>query len=495
MVADIRRPEMMTCELDTRRLYEALRARDRRFDGRFFVAVRSTRIYCRPVCTVRPPKFENCTFLPTAAACEQAGYRPCLRCRPEIAPGTVAPVDAVSRIASLAVRRIEDGALSGGGLEDLAAEFGITGRHLRRVLCTETGQSPLELAQTQRLLLSKQLLTDTKMSVTEVAFAAGFESLRRFNHAFKTRYRLTPTGLRRTGPKLPDQDAYAFELAIRPPIDLPSLLTYWTARATAGVEHVSNNDYQRTVAIGKRTGWVSIRPGAHSHTVRVIISSSLGPALTTVLARLKHMLDTRSDPLEVGKFLADDPLLVESVRNYPDVRIPGAFDGFECAIRTVLGQQISVRGATTLAGRLANRFGRPIASPIEGLTTLFPTPESLAEASVNELTSLGLTGRRAETIKGLAYAFADEQVRLEPGTDPDGVRSTLLGLPGIGDWTVEYLLLRACGWPDAFPAGDLGLQKAAKLSANKLRDRAERWRPWRGHAAMLLWRSLANPTV
>lgn len=485
----------MTRELDNRTLYEALRTRDRRFDGRFFVAVRSTRIYCRPVCTVRPPKFENCSFLSTAAACEQAGYRPCLRCRPELAPGTIAPVDAVSRLASLAVRRIEDGALSGRGLEELATEFGITGRHLRRVLCTETGQSPLELAQTQRLLLSKQLLTDTQMNVTDVAFAAGFESLRRFNHAFKTRYRLTPTALRRIREKLPDEDAYVFELAIRPPFDQTSLLSYSSARATSGVEQVSNNGYQRTVAIGKQTGWIGIEPGTHSHSVRVRISSSLGPALTTVLARLKHMLDTRSDPLEVGRFLSSDPLLAERVRHCPDVRIPGAFDGFECAIRTVLGQQISVRGATTLAGRLANRFGRAIASPIEGLSTLFPTPESLAGASVPELTSLGLTGRRAETIQRMSRAFADGLVRLEPGTDPDVVRAALLELPGIGDWTVEYLLLRACGWPDAFPAGDLGLQKVLKLSAARLRERAERWRPWRGHAAMLLWRSLANPIV
>ena len=302
--------------LSARSLYDALLTRDRRFDGRMFVGVSSTRIYCRPICTVRPPRFENCSFYRTAAAAEQAGFRPCLRCRPELAPGSSAPVDAVSRLAALAIRRIEDGALSALGIEGLAAEFGVTARHLRRAIRREAGLTPVALAQTQRLLLAKQLLTDTRMTVTEAAFAAGFSSLRRFNAAFETRYRLTPSSLRRSSlrpssaaAETGDADAYRFDLAVRPPFDLAALLAFWQPRATPGVEQVADGWYRRSVRIGDRAGWVAIGPARKNHTVQVCISPGLGRSLGSVLCRLKAMLDVRADPERVAQRLANDPLL------------------------------------------------------------------------------------------------------------------------------------------------------------------------------------------
>jgi AraC family transcriptional regulator of adaptative response / DNA-3-methyladenine glycosylase II len=476
-------------------LYGILKSRDRRFDGRIFVGVRSTGIYCRPVCTVRAPRAINCTFYATAAAAEHKGYRPCLRCRPELAPGTVAPVDAVSRLALLAVRRIEDGGLSRRGLDELASEFGVTGRHLRRAIRRETGLSAVALAQTQRLLAAKRLLTDTNMTVTEAAFAAGFESLRRFNAAFRSRYRLTPTALRQGKERVSPDDAYGSTLSTRPPFDFQSMLRFWEARAIPGVELVQGGWYRRTASIGGRAGWVAIGPGSKPYTIQVFTSASLGPVLPGVLARVQAMLDTRADPAAIADKLSSDPLLAPLIASWPGVRIPGAFDGFECGVRAILGQQVSVRAATTLAGRIAARFGQPHSTPYQGLTALFPTAEQLAGAEQKQLTELGLTTRRAETILSLAREVAEGRLRLEPGADPDRVRATLLAIPGIGDWTAEYLLLRAVGWPDAFPSGDLGLVKASGLTAAALRSRAEQWRPWRGYAAILLWWSLTRPEL
>lgn len=475
-------------------LYETLLTRDRRFDGRMFVGVSSTRIYCRPICTARPPRRENCTFYPTAAAAEAHGFRPCLRCRPELAPGSIAPVDAVARLAALAIRRIEDGALSELSLNELAGEFDVTTRHLRRVIQHEVGLSPVELAQTQRLLLAKQLLTDTVMSMTEVAFAAGFQSLRRFNAAFKERYRLNPSSLRKAATTEPAEanDAYQFDLAVRPPFHLAPLLDFWKARATPGVERVADGWYRRTARIGDCTGWIAIGPGRKEHTVRALISTELGPALSVVLSRVKAMLDVRAEPVAIAERFKKDSLLAPLAKRSPGLRVPGTFDGFECGIRTVLGQQISVRAANTLATRLAAKFGEPCATSTEGLTITFPTAELLSCVSRAELKTIGLTTRRAETLQLFAIAVAEGNLRLEAGADPDRVREALLELPGIGEWTAEYLLMRAVGWPDAFPASDLGLMKAAGLSPLALRARAESWRPWRSYAAILLWQSLAN---
>lgn len=489
--------DMTIFGIDPHDLYDAVLTRDRRFDGRIFVAVSSTRIYCRPICTVRPPRFENCTFYRTAAGAEAAGFRPCLRCRPELAPGSTAPVDAVPRLAALAIRRIEDGALSEMSLDELAADFGVSTRHLRRAIRQEAGLAPVQLAQTQRLLVAKQLLTDTEMSAIEVAFAAGFESLRRFNTAFKERYRLTPTSLRRCGNATNGdlQDTYRFQLSVRPPFDLAQLLAFWKSRAIPGVEQVADGWYRRTGVINGRTGWVAVGSGSKANTVQVLVSTGLGPVLSTVLSRIKAMIDVRANPVAVAERLSGDPLLSPLFKQMPGPRVPGAFDGFECGVRAILGQQISVAAATTLAGRIASRFGQPISTPWQSLVTTFPSAQTLASASVVDLRSLGLTSRRAETVRCFSKALADGNVRLEPGADPDRVRAALLALPGIGDWTAEYLLLRAAGWPDAFPANDLGLIKASGLSSAQLRERADDWRPWRGYAAVLLWSSLGSPAA
>lgn len=487
------RPSLFS--LEARELYQAILSRDRRFDGRMFVGVSSTFIYCRPICTVRPPRFENCSFYPTAAMAEAAGFRPCLRCRPELAPG-LASVDAVSRLATLAIRRIEDGAMSELSLDELSAEFGVTSRHLRRVIQQEAGLSPIQLAQTQRLLLAKQLLTDTRMSVAEAAFAAGFESIRRFNTAFQERYRLTPTSLRksaRAGTENRD-DFYRFNLAVRPPFDLNRLLAFWQMRAIPGVEQVQSGWYRRSVVIGQQNGWVAIGHGPQDHQVQIRVSTGLGPVLTLVLSRLKAMLDTRADPETICHSLSQDPILAPLIKQLPGLRVPGTFDGYECGVSTILGQQVSVRTATTLAGRLASQFGMAHSTPFDALTLSFPSPESLAAVKVVDLQATGLTTRRAETVKNFANAVADGTIRLDPGADPDRVREKLLSIPGIGNWTAEYILMRAIGWPDAFPANDLGLMKAAGVSSTKLREMSENWRPWRSYATMLLWSSLGKPS-
>ena len=486
-------------DLDPRSLYQIFLARDRRFDGRVFAAVRSTGIYCRPVCTVRPPKFENCSFHFSPAACEQAGYRPCLRCRPELAPGTVArssvapgsvaPVDATARLAGLAVRRIEDGALSKLSLEQLADEFGVTSRHLRRAVSQETGTSPIELATTQRLLLAKQLLTDTSMKVIDVAMSAGFESLRRFNDAFKSRYRLTPSELRRSQPEQLEQSAYSFEISVRPPFSWEFLVKFWSSRLIPHVESIVDNVYYRSVLIGEHRGWISVGPSDKPCTCRLRISSELSSELNSVMARVKNMIDSRADPSEIVRHLGGCSLLKPKLARVPGLRLPGAFDGFECGVRTIVGQQISVKAATTVAGRIADRFGEPTIDFPPSLTRTFPLPSTLATISKRDLMAVGLTARRAETIQQFALSYAENTIRLEPGSDPDRLRESFVELPGIGPWTAEYLLMRATSWPDAFPSSDLGIVKATGLSGKRLIERAEKWRPWRSYATILLWQA------
>lgn len=482
----------MELELDAKALYDVVLTRDRRFDGRFFVAVRSTGIYCRPVCTVRPPRFENCTFHPTAASAEHAGFRPCLRCRPELAPGSSAPVDAVSRLAGLAIRRIEDGALTQMNLDELASEFGVTSRHLRRAIRNEAGLSPIELAQTARLLTAKQLLMDTTMSVTDVAYSSGFDSLRRFNATFKARYRLTPTSIRKSARiwQAGEADAYGFDLSVRPPFDWNAILSFLRLRVIPGIEQVQDLWYRRTVHVGNCHGWIAIGPGRSSHTVRLMVSTQLGPVLAKVLASVKAMLDARADPAAVSDRFSTDPLLAPLVKRWPGHRVPGTFNGFECALRAIVGQQITVRSAITLLGRLVVRYGKPITSPFEALTHSFPSPDAIVSVNTSQLQQIGLTTSRAETVRSLAKAVADGHLILEAGADPDRVRDALLDLPGIGEWTAEYILMRGIGWPDAFPVNDVGLRKASGLTPRLLRDRAEQWRPWRSYATVLLWQSL-----
>jgi AraC family transcriptional regulator of adaptative response / DNA-3-methyladenine glycosylase II len=471
-------------ELETHTCYQALQARDGRFDGEFFVGVRTTGIYCRPICTAKTPRAENCRFFASAGAAERAGFRPCLRCRPELAPGR-APVDATSRLAATAYTRIEEGALSIGGVEDLAQELGVTARHLRRVVEEEFGVSPVALAQTQRLLLAKRLLTDTDLSVTDIAFASGFASLRRFNALFRERYRLNPTALRKTRTADTVPTALTFELAYRPPLDWDALLDFLAGRASCGVEAMEERRYLRTVRLNGHSGWLTAEPTPGRATLRLEVSASLAPVLLPLLSRVRRLFDLNADPKQIAAHLG--PLAAA----YPGLRLPVAFDGFEMGVRAILGQQVSVKAATTLAGRVAARFGEPIQTPFAALTHLFPSPEKLAEAEGADLIALGIVTARAEAIRALAREVASGRLHLEPGHDMEAAVARLQTLPGIGAWTAHYLAMRALGWPDAFPHTDLGIRKALdNAPPRRVLELAESWRPWRAYAAMHLWKSL-----
>jgi len=476
--------------LDSNICYRALRSRDARFDGRFFVAVSSTRIYCRPVCTVKPPRRENCRFYPSAAAAESGGYRPCLRCRPELAPGN-ASVDATSRLAQAAASLIEDRALEGGGLEAVAARLGITDRHLRRAFGAEFGVSPVEFAQTQRLLLAKRLLTDTALPATEVAFASGFGSLRRFNALFRQRYRLQPGQLRKqmkiNGALA--SDALKFELSFRPPFDWPAVSAFLGARAIAGVEAVAQGSYRRTVRIGAagkaHLGWIEVSPSPAKPALRVRVSASLAKALPPVLSRVKALMDLACNPAEVA--LALGGLAVR----HPGLRVPGAFDGFEIAVRAILGQQVSVAAARTVAGRFAAAFGEALETPFESLHRIFPAAERVAALPYGSVARLGMPGARARSVLALARAVADGGLDLVPNADIDATLEKLRALPGVGEWTAQYIAMRSLAWPDAFPHADLGVMKAlGERNVRRVLAAAEAWRPWRAYAVMHLWNSL-----
>ncbi len=464
------------------------RARDTRFDGVFFVGVTTTRIYCRPICPARTAGRDRCRFFADAAMAEKAGFRPCLRCRPELAPGH-APVDAVSRIARIAAARIEAGALNdGGSVERLARDLGLSDRHLRRAVRREFGVSPIELAQTRRLLLAKQLLTESDLPIVRIAFASGFESVRRFNALFQSHYRLTPTGMRRSSPKVHGRDSLRLTLAYRPPMAWDALLGFLAGRTTSGVERVEGRAYLRTASVGAHRGWLRVEPIAGRHALAVELAMGLVPALPEILSRLKHVFDLSARPDMIAGHLRGDARIAEAVDRLPGLRVPGAFDGFELATRAILGQRVSVRSATTLAGRLACRFGEPIATPFPNLDRLSPPADRLAEAGECDLTALGIAAPRAAAIRTIAAAVARRELDIQPGPDPDAAVAKLRQFPGLGDWTAQYIAMRALRWPDAFPAGDLGLLRAAGVTSERqLRDTAEAWRPWRSYAAMYLW--------
>ncbi|MFT5450383.1 MAG: AraC family transcriptional regulator of adaptative response / DNA-3-methyladenine glycosylase II [Gammaproteobacteria bacterium] len=489
---------------DNQTLYECFKSHDARFDGRFFAGVSSSGIYCRPICSARVPKFENCTFFAQAAGAEKAGYRPCLLCRPELAPGD-GRVGAPSRLAGMTLRRIEDGALNAMSVETLADEFGVTARHLRRALSHEFGVTPVELAQTQRLLHAKQLLSETELPVTEVAFAAGFQSPRRFNDVFKTRYRLAPQALRRANRSAPEhstsmasEETLTLRIDYRPPYHWAAMCEYLTRRAIPGVEAVRGDAYIRTLEIGDHCGWLKVQPlhgGQRKvpiHALAVTLSASLRPMSANVIAQAKALFDTRASVAEIEQHLRGDELLEPSISAFPGLRLPGAFNGFELIVRAVLGQQVSVKGASTLAGRWAAKFGRSVQTPFDELTVLTPTAGRVARARIETLAALGLPLKRAETIQHVARAVADDGLLLVPGIDPDITHKRMLALPGIGEWTASYVAMRALAWPDAFPFGDLGLIKAIGMKRPaEIAARARQWSPWRGYAAMHLWKSLA----
>jgi AraC family transcriptional regulator of adaptative response / DNA-3-methyladenine glycosylase II len=478
--------------------YRALAAKDARFDGVFFTGVKTTGVYCRPVCAVKTPRASSCVFFSTAAAAEAAGFRPCLRCRPELAPYALQ-----QNLAHAVWQRIAAGALNDGDAERLSAEVGLSSRQLRRVLLQHFGVTPVELAQTQRLLFAKKLLQETRLPMSDVAYAAGFGSIRRFNALFLSRYGMAPTSIRRAAETSDEHgyDAITLRLAYRPPFAWAAMLQYLAGRAMTGVETVDpktdGGSYTRSIRLNAMSGWMRVTHLPAKRQLELSLSVTLAHGLMPLLARVRSQFDLDANPEIIAAHLSIDPLLAPQIERLPGLRVPGAFDTFELALRAVLGQQISVAGATTLCGRLIHRFGDAIATPFAGITHHFPTPARLAAASAAEIAALGMPGARAETVRRLAQFAVQGGLNMKPGTPLPEAVAQLQAVPGIGAWTAQYIAMRALRFSDAFPAGDLGLQKAAgrqqggtRLTQRQLEARAAGWSPWRSYAALLLWHSL-----
>ncbi len=481
----------------TQGLYAAYKAKDARFDGRFFVGVRSTGIYCRPVCKAKLAREDNCSFFVTAAEAEQAGYRPCLLCRPELAPGH-SSMDASASLARRAARIMEEH-LGGQSIGELAGMLGCTDRHLRRVFAAEYHVSPVQYLQTCRLLLAKNLLTDTDLSVLDISLAAGFQSLRRFNDLFVKRYRLSPRDFRKHLSRGKNPEGHiTLALSYRPPYPWEDMLSFLSARAIPGVEAVSDDGYLRTVRLEGANGacacgWLKVTHRPDQNALGLRISESLLPALSQVLARVRRLFDLCCEPHTIYDALSSMDGLIPGV-NALGTRLPGSFDAFEMSVKAVLGQQITVKAARTLAGRLASAFGTPLEAGIEGLTHLFPSFTdilSLEGKIENHLGPLGIIAARSRTIQSLAKSFSDGALDISLGADPREEIKKMLAIPGIGAWTAQYIAMRAMGWPDAFLETDAGIKKALPLyTAKQLLDLAQAWRPFRSYATVSLWNSL-----
>ncbi len=481
-------PESFT--LDSEKCYLAVRARDRRFDGVFFTGVETTGIYCRPVCPAKTPSLRNCRFFRTAAEAENAGFRPCLRCRPELSPEER---NGKPGVVQRALARIRSGELNEQGIGEIAAELGLGERQLRRLFVQELGLPPVAFAQTQRLLFAKRLLQETNLSMTDVAFSAGFGSLRRFNALFRERYGMKPGDIRRAQHPSSVAGTVRLRLAYRPPFAWKELIDFLSRRAIGEVEAVSNGTYFRSVEIDGHRGWIRAEHAAEQNEVIATVSITLAPVLMKVLSRIRRLFDLDANPAVIAEHLSRDNRLAGLVRTVPGLRVPGAWDGFELAVRAILGQQVSVQAAGTLASRLARRFGRPLETPGQNVSMTNPDAGALACSSPEEIASIGLPLKRAATVHALACKVAGG-LRLGPGADPERVIDELKAVPGIGEWTAQYIAMRALHWPDAFPAGDLGLLKAfgeeKPIREAALLRMAEAWRPWRAYAAVYLWSSL-----
>jgi AraC family transcriptional regulator, regulatory protein of adaptative response / DNA-3-methyladenine glycosylase II len=479
---------------ENNRFYKALSSRDARFDGVFFIGVTSTGIYCRPICPAKLPKKENCRFFKTAEAAEKEFYRPCLRCRPELAPGH-APVDNAHRIANALISRLEEGLYDDEtGLEQIAAQFGLSSRQIRRIVQKEFGVSPIELILTRRLLLAKQLLTDTDLSIIDIAFASGFSSLRRFNDAFKKRYRMPPSRLRKEkSPSHSSAEKISLQLNYRPPFDWIGILNFLAKRSLLGIEYVEENAYLRTVKIGKHQGWIRVSNVPEKNAVLVDIALSLTPVLSTLLGKIRNMFDLNARPDIIALQLSQDPLLADDVLKNPGLRVPGTFDGFELAVRAILGQQITVKAATILASRFVKAFGEIIATPYENLHYLCPTPQRIAAAQLEEIASLGIIRNRAQSIIDLAKEISSNRLNLETSSDPESTINQLISIRGIGNWTAHYIAMRALRWPDAFPKEDIALRKKlGGVTAKQAEELSQTWRPWRSYALLHLWQKPIN---
>jgi AraC family transcriptional regulator of adaptative response / DNA-3-methyladenine glycosylase II len=491
-------------ELEPSRCYRAALSRDPRFDGRFFTGVVTTGIYCRPVCPVAPPKFENVRFYACAAAAESAGFRPCKRCRPETAPGTPAWT-GTSAVVSRGLRLISEGGLDDGNLEALASRLGLGERQLRRLFAQHLGASPLDVARARRVHFARNLIDQTELPFAEVAHAAGFQSVRQFNHALKATFGETPTALRRRrSPRgVCDSDAKAaivVRLPYRPPLAWEAMLRFLAQRAIPGVEVVEGGRYRRTIELGGSIGAITVEHAGgeaaaphHAPHLRVLIELPQCPNLIGVVERVRGLFDLGADPARIAEHLGRSEVLAPLVTALPGLRVPGAWDGFELAVRAGRGPPVPVRGATTLAGRLVREFGTPRADAGGALTHLFPRPAALAEA---DLARIGLPRARAAALRALASAVAGGELRFDAALGLEDAVERLCRVSGLGPWTAHYIAMRAMGEPDAFPETDLGIRRAlgcdgAPASVAEVRAASEQWRPWRSYAAMYLWNGLA----
>ena len=487
-------------DLDGDACYRAILMRDVRFDGRFFTGVKTTGIYCRPVCPARTPRRENVSFLPSAAAAQEAGFRPCLRCRPEAAPN-IDVWRGTSNTLSRALAMIEMGALDGGDVQALSERLCVGEGELRRLFQKHVGAAPVSVAQTQRILLAKQLIHETSLSMTQVASAAGFASTRRFNEVFRKMYGRPPAKLRRAAasPRASQaRDRITILLRYRPPYDWPTMLAFLRDRAIAGVEVVMGETYARTIRIAGSQGIVSLRPGRGNALEATIRFPKLS-ALPMIIARLRRVFDLAADPLTIGAHLSADPVLAPLVALRPGLRVPGAWDGFELAVRAVLGQQITVSAAIGLAGKLVAAHGERLARDNEfGLTHFFPKPQRIASIDVETLSMPRARGRALASLA--ASVAADPQIFAARPSLEEAI-AHLCALPGIGEWTAHYIAMREMREHDAFPASDIGLMRALadrhghRPSPRELLARAERWRPWRAYAAQHLWASYVAPAA
>ena len=479
--------------LDTRVCDRARLARDARFDGRFFIAVLSTGIYCRPICPSPTARAENVRYFRSAEEAVAAGFRACLRCRPETAPGTPA-WNGTATTVSRALRLITEGALQSESLAGLSERLGVSARHLSRLFRTHLGASPIAVARAWRLQFAKQLISDTDLPMSRVALASGFRSVRRFNDSIRELYGRTPSDLRRRRPVAlrARPDEYVFRLPYHPPYDWESLLTFLAGRAIPGVEEVVSGAYRRSFALQGRHGILEVRhaKGVHALEARIRFGEPL--FLLPIVTRLRALFDLAAEPAVIAEHFRRDLLLGRLVKKHPGLRVPGAWDGFELAVRAILGQQVSVAAASTLAGHLAQRFGERLSlSDPGGLCLVFPSAERLAGAGLE-----GMPRVRASAIRSLAEGVVSGRIGLSLSGAEEASLANLARIRGIGDWTAQYIAMRALRQPDAFPANDLVLLRMAGqgrlMTARQLNKRAERWRPWRAYAALYLWRAATD---
>ncbi len=479
--------------------YRALRTRDARFDGRFFTGVKTTGIYCRPVCPARTPFRKNVTFFACAAAAEAAGFRPCRRCRPETSPGTPAWLGTSSTV-SRALRLIHEGYLDEQGADVLASRLGVGERHLRRLFDEHLGASPIEVALSRRLHLAKRLLDETPLPITDIAFASGFSSVRRFNDAFTKTFRRAPREMRKdesNGRARADTSRpIEVRLSYRPPFDWRGLLAFFGQRALDDIEAVEDGTYLRTAQFGDATGIVRVEHDAARRQLAVSVPPQLVAALPEITRRVRRLFDLEAEPSGVREVLGADGTLKALVKKRPGLRVPGAWDPFEISVRAIVGQQVSVAAARTVCGRIAARYGAALdPERRNGLQRVFPSAGDLVNA---RMSGLGLTGRRIATIRAIAKGMTNGDLPMGTGANLEETVARLTELPGVGAWTAHYIALRALGEPDAFPTGDLGLIRAwegltrAGVTAKELDARAEAWRPWRAYAALHLWTSLTK---